>query len=90
MLSQQILSNLHSPGYYIIFLNHSPGTVPPSTLLDSPSDDGHDYETQGDWDDDDDETPPREFYSGYPSVGSSDDEEEEEEEAQYEQVNIKL
>lgn len=71
-----------------LFIN-SPGTVPPSTLLVSPSGDGHDYETQESWD----ESPPHECYSHYPTgdaVGSSedDDDDEDEDDPHYEPVKI--
>lgn len=67
------------------------GSVPPSTLIVSPSGDGHDYETQENWD----ESPPHECYSHYPSgdtVGSSedDDDDEEEEDPHYEPVSNEL
>lgn len=62
-----------------------PGAVPPSTLIAAPSD-GHDYETQENWEN---ESPPHECYSHYTSddkVGSSDDDDEEDEDPDYEPV----
>lgn len=55
-------------------------------MLTSPGD-GHDYETQDDWD----ESPPNEYYPGYPpgdKEGSSEDDEEEDDEPHYEAVSI--
>ena len=73
----------------ISLFKHSPGTVPPSTLIASPSNDGHDYETQDDWG----ESPPHEYYSNYPSehdkIGSSeddDDDDDDEDDPHYEPV----
>ena len=63
------------------FLTFSPGTVPPSTLI-TPSD-GHDYETQDDWD----ESPPNEYYSGDKTGSSEEEDEEEEEDPHYEPVS---
>lgn len=68
----------------------SSGAVPPSTLVVPPSD-GHDYETQDDWDESPPSPPPHEFYSHYPSddkVGSSEDDDEEEDDPHYEPVSF--
>ena len=67
----------------------SPGAVPPSTLIATPSGDGHDYETQESWD----ESPPHEYYSHYTSddkVGSSDEDDEDEDDPHYEPVRTLL
>ena len=71
----------------VIFIR--PGSVPPSTLIATPSGDGHDYETQDNWD----ESPPHEYYSHYTSddkVGSSDDDDDEEEDPDYEPVRYSI